>query len=420
MTAVPAVRVVVVGGAGLLAGLAATRSLAAAAGVSAMVLALALCLAAPVVPLLAVLPAAFGSWRLGPASIDMSLADVALVVGALVAIPFVPWRSPRVRLILGGLFAYEAILAVAVLAHPTMRAVLEWGHRILLVGGAVAVGAALAHLRQVGPAIRWYLVTSAVIAVAACVFSLANGFAPAYPFGIHKNSAGLLLASAFLITIVAPRLAAIPPSLANPLRLLLLAGVLASQSRGAMVAAIAGMAALQMRGRTARRAAPLAIAAVVAMGTVVALVSGEEFDRTRRDPNAARHTGLGSRQATNSGAMAIWSRDPVFGAGLRYFKDPARAVGEPHNIFVVTLAESGLVGMGALVVLLGAAWAALRKVATEEAAMARVIFAVRVLAAVFDIYWVAGRGSFSWVLVGLAVGVETKAARPAPVEAGVA
>lgn len=409
---------VAVGGAGLLAGLVATRSLAAAAGVSAMVAVVVLCLASPVVPLLAVLPAAYGSWRLGPASIDMSVADVALVVGALVALPFVPWRAPRVRLAFAGLVAYEAILAIAVIAHPTTRAMLEWGHRILLVAGALAVGAALAQLDRVGRAIRWYLVASAVVAAGACQLSLANGFAPAYPFGIHKNSAGLLLTAAFLITIVAPRLAAVPAALATPLRLLLLAGVLASQSRGAMVAAIAGMAALQMRGRTTRRAAPLALAAVLAMGAVVALVSESESDRIRRDPSAARHTGLRSRQATNSASLAIWSSDPVFGAGLRYFKDPARGVGEPHNVVIVTLAESGLVGMGALTVLLGAAWAALRRVATEEAAMARVIFGVRVLAALFDIFWVAGRGSFAWVLVGLAIGASAAAPRLAPAGAG--
>lgn len=403
-----------VASAGLATGLVLTRSLAMASGLSATALTVATCLAAPVVPLLAVLPASYGSWRVGPAGIDLSVADAALLVGALVALPFVPWRSPRVRLAFAGMVAYQAVLAVAVLAHPTTRAILEWGHRILLVGGALAVGAALGNLGRLGAAIRWFLGASAVIAVAACAFSVANGFAPAYPFGIHKNSAGLLLALAFLTTVVAPRLAALPPALVGPLRLLLLAGVLASQSRGAMVAAIAGLAATQLGDRSARRAAPLVVAAIVAMIAVVAIVSGEEREKTRLDPDAARHTGLGSRQETNRGALAIWSEAPVFGAGLRYFKEPARAAGEPHNIVVVTLAESGVVGIGALTMLLSVAWLSLRGLAGEPAALARVILAVRVLAAVFDIYWVAGRGSFPWVLIGAALG--SRAAKPAPRE----
>lgn len=414
MSVIPTARVLGVAAAGLGLGLGLARSVAVASAASLLAFVIALCVAAPVVPLLAVLPAAYGSWRVGPASIDLSIADAALVIGAMVALPFLPWRSTRVRLAFGGMLAYQAVLAVAVLADPSTRAILEWGHRMVLVGGALAVGAALANLDRLSAAIRWFLAASAAIAVAACVFSVTTGFAPAYPFGIHKNSAGLLLTLAFLSTIVAPSLTGLPPGLVTPFRLFLLAGVLASQSRGAMVAAIAGLAVTQLRGRSARRAAPLVIVAILAMAAVVAVVSGDELEKTRVDPNASRYTPIGSRQETNREALAVWSDSPLFGAGIRYFKDPARAAAEPHNIIVVTLAESGAVGIFALIILLGVAWRALRGLSGEAATLARVILGVRVLAAMFDIYWVAGRGSLPWVLVGGAVAV--RAAKPAPKE----
>jgi hypothetical protein len=405
--------------AGVLAlGFLVPRSPAWALALSTILVAVAVSVRLPAVVLVAVLPGAYASWRLGPASVGLSLADATLLVGAVAAVPFVPWGAPGLRRALAGLAAYEAILLLAVAGHPSERAVVEWGHRILLVGGSLMVGAALVRLVSLRPAIRFYLVASAVVAAAACTYAVTHHFQPAYPFGFQKNAAGLLLALAFLVSVVAPRLAGVPVGLLNPLRVLLVLGMLATQSRGSMVATIAGLAAVQLFGSERRRAAPLVLVAALAMCAVVVVVTQSQDERARLDPSAAKYYGIGARQAVNSQAMEIWSHQRPLGAGLRYFRDPVFATSEPHNVLIVSLAETGVVGLVGLLLLLVAAGSALRGLTGELATLARVVFVVRLLGGMFDIFWVAGRGSLPWVLVGAAVSVH--ATRPAMAEATVA
>jgi O-antigen ligase len=358
--------------------------------------------------LLVVVPAAaYGVQRLGPASLNLSVADGVLLGGMVVALPFVPWESPRLRRVLVAAAAYQLVLACSVLGHPTTRAIIEWGHRILLVVGAVMVGASLARFGKVAPALRLYLVASAVIALASTEFALAHHFAPAYPFGIQKNDAGLLMAYAFVISIAGTRAAQIPVKILNPLRFTLLLGLLCTQARGPMIAATLVVAALQLRGRRSIRATALVVVAALLMtGIAVAVTEGQVL-RARNNPGTSQFYGVGAREVTYGQALRFWSHNTLLGAGLRYFRDPSLATSEPHDVIVEALAESGIVGLLALVILLAATWLVLRGLGDELAVLARCLVVMELVAGLADIYWVAGRGSFPWVFVGIAVGAES-------------
>jgi hypothetical protein len=254
--------------------------------------------------------------------------------------------------------------------------------------------------------------------VAACGFALTHGLTAAYPLGIQKNDAGLLLALAFLITVVAPDSAGLRARLVNPLRLIVVLGLLSTQSRGPMLAVIAVLAMQQFRSHRSRRGFVIVVAAAVAMGGVTLAVTEGQLHRAQVNPTSAKFFGIGAREATYKQALSLWSTHRLLGAGLRYFRDPTLATSEPHDVVIETLAESGVVGLLALSVLLMQAALALRRVPGELATLARYALVVQFIAGSFDIYWVAGRGSFPWVLVGMALGahaVVTPSAAPSRV-----
>ena len=129
----PVILCVLVAAVMLLIAVSASSSPQLAVALALIGLAAALTLRFHGVPIVIVLAAAYATVRVGPASANLSVADAVLFVGALAALPFTSWESQRLRRVLVGFMGYEACLALAVLAHPTSRSIVEWGHRILLV-----------------------------------------------------------------------------------------------------------------------------------------------------------------------------------------------------------------------------------------------------------------------------------------------
>ncbi len=188
----------------LLAALAASQP-ALALGLIAGVVVVATALLAPLVLLIGAFPATFAYWRVGPASIDMSVADALTMLGALAALPFVPWRSPTLRRLLIATVGYAAVLLLTVIAHPATRSLVEVFHRTSMVVGALLIGAAVARLGQVRLALRAFLAAAGVISVVAVLDTMAHHLQPAYPFGIQKNAAGELIVMGLVILLAVPR-----------------------------------------------------------------------------------------------------------------------------------------------------------------------------------------------------------------------
>ena len=126
-----------------------------------------LLLAVPGAFLVAALPAAYLFYRIGPQSNDISLADVALGIAIVAALPFVPWRSRTLRSMFRVLAAYLLVLAIPIVVVFSQRAAVEWGHRAFLVGGGLIVGSAIAATGRTRRALRALLSVSAVVAAAA-------------------------------------------------------------------------------------------------------------------------------------------------------------------------------------------------------------------------------------------------------------
>ena len=154
-----------------------------------------------------------------------------------------------------------------------------------------------------------------------------------------------------------------------------------------------------------RATALVVVAALLMTGAAIAVTEGQVI-RARDNPGTSQFYGLGAREVTYGQALTFWTHDPLVGAGLRYFRDPVLQTSEPHDVIVETLAESGVIGLMALAILLSATWLALRGLTSELARLARCLLVMEFVAGLVDIYWVAGRGSFPWMFVGMAVGAE--------------
>src|SRR4051812_550813 len=81
--------------------------------------------------------------RVGPAVADRSIPDAITIIGAVAAVPHVPWRDQRLRLLMGLFGFYLAAVGVSVVASPSSTAAAEIFHRSLMVFGALMIGSAL-------------------------------------------------------------------------------------------------------------------------------------------------------------------------------------------------------------------------------------------------------------------------------------
>ncbi len=175
----------------------------------------------------------------------MSVTDALTLLGAIAALPFVPWRSPTLRRVLvatAGLLRHPRLITVV--AHPAQRSTRRDGpprldrrrcrlHRRRRVArlGHAAAGAARVPLQRRRSS-RW----------PSALDTLAHHLQPAYPFGIQKNAAGELIVMGLVILLTVPRARRLQPLHdRRRWRCTLVVGLAASESRGAGAGADRGV-----------------------------------------------------------------------------------------------------------------------------------------------------------------------------------
>jgi O-antigen ligase len=348
-----------------------------------------------VLPLAAV-PAAFVDFRLPLGEVaSVSVADVAVATAAVGAALHLDWTRNRTLLgVLAALGVFEFGLGLGFAINPSAGALLEMTHRVSIVGGSLLIGAFLAQRDRIGWAIASFLTVAAIFGVAGLVDSARNGFTVGFPFGQEKNYAASLLSSALLLSFVASPVRPALRALLRLSQLTTLVGLLATQSRGAIIGLAIGSLVFAFRVRRYRL--PLLISAAVFVPFLVANVDNELI--TNSFGSAASHV----RVATE--AYETWRQSPVFGRGIRFFASAASGLAfDPHNIVLLTLAESGVVGLAGFVCML--TWTAVqlwkRKTLLATAALALLVG--RFAHGMVDIYWVHGSQEIPWVVAGMAL-----------------
>jgi polysaccharide biosynthesis protein PslJ len=379
--------------------------------------ALVIALVAPLLVLVGVFPATFAYWRVGPASVDMSVTDALTFLGILAALPFVPWRSPALRRVLLAVAGYWVLLLLTVVAHPAQRSLIEAFHQASIVGGAVCIGAALGRMGQVRLALRALIITCGVISLAAALDTVAHKLRPAYPFGIQKNAAGELLVMGLVVLLAAPHRLEWTRWQLGIAAGLLVAGLAASESRGAALALVAVFALHLVRqrrqGASGRimRLAPLLLVASILLIAISAIT----YSNRDLNPSNAQFNSVNTRLDDYSYAIEQkWEHNVVFGAGLKWFFAPDSQYGVPHDLLVDELSEAGLVGLLGLVVLLWVILRTVRRAASDLSEAGYLAVVARLLEATVGVFWVAGPGTLPFLIVGLVVGDEAHEQEPDP------
>lgn len=411
VVAVAALAVLGVGG-GIVLG--ATTAHSAKYGVAALlaVVLLTAVLPRPVNMATIALAAVYAVQRVGSSSFapgsqgGISYSDALLTIAAFMAVPALIGTEElqRLRLCLLGLAGYLACLLASVLLNPSQRAYLEWTHRLVLVGGGLLVGAWIARERIVRTALRCLTAISCVMAALAVEYSATHGFAAASPLQLNKNFIGAILSMVVVVVAAAWEEIGLSPRVRAFVLILLAGGLLTSQSRGGMIAAVLGLLIAYMVAPQAhsRRARAFAVLIAVILGVFAFISVRDQLSQDQADLN---NGSLGVRYNVEKVTRQVWRTSPAYGVGLKYFNTGKFGpYAQPaNNVVDNELAESGVIGLiGFAVLQSSVAVAGFRRRRDGVLVTAGLgVVLGELLHGMVDIYWSAGVAGLPFILLGL-------------------
>ncbi len=381
----------------------------AAAGIALAVLAAGLTALQPGLIPLAVLPLLLVVLRLGSGGVDLSVSDFALAAASVPAVllarrPF----SPGLRAVLWASAAYQFATLITVVNNPYTANAVEWAHAGLLVAGSLIVGWAVGTNGHGRAAVRLLVASITVLAAATVVegvLRVARGdlspVYPSFPYAMHKNFAGTVLAMGVVMLYARPSWAGLARRWSLALMTLMLAGVLFTQSRQAILGLTAAIFVLVLRSRSDRKRSKLTL---LIAGPLVLFVSGLVQDQLQSDN---QFNSVFQRLTWFQDSISIWAHDPWFGVGLRWwYTDRFPVTFQPPNAEIEVLTSAGVVGLIAFIVLMVVALRVAWRLDPAYGSLAVAVLVSRLVQSQLDLYWTAVQASLPFVILGLCLGVQ--------------
>ena len=340
----------------------------------------------------------------GSLGYQVSVSDLLLVLltGGILFQWATSDSAPEIRalrLVKTPVVAYCTIMILLIPLHLGLGNGIKTGQRFELFLIPLVVGAFAGLSGRHLPLLKAYVLSTAVLAATF----------PVHDFGLQKNPVGQLIANAILLLIGFRALHRF-----LPLLVVLVPGLVLTQSRGAILAAAIGVTVIVlMRGLSVRQLAIRLVPLVLAAGLTFVLLPG----------SARQHITTVSASQSTSASYSIWYRD-------QYAKDAKRIIDahqwsgvgignygianaastnpveDPHDVLLLQAAEGGyLLAAGFVVIIAGCALALIRVRRIDLAPAAAGVLLATVAHGLVDVYWVRGTPVLSWVLVGAVCGL---------------
>ena len=362
---------------------------------------------AALVPL-AFLPLYLVSERAGLGNIDLSVSDLALFVAVWPAAALGPRPfSPALRTLLWLSALYQACLLFTLIQNPYRANYVEWAHEWVLISGALVVGWTIGRRGFAGLGLSILLGTASLLAVVTIVTGvqqyLHGNFEPVYvtsPMPMHKNFIGGVMGICAIIAWVRPQ--ELVWRRVSPVALgLLLVALAMSQSRQAVVGLAVAIALIAVRRGVKHPRRVLVFAALPALGLTARTVR-EQLGATS---DSAQFNSVNQRVTWFSDTIDVWSHQPLFGVGLRWwYTDRFAQRFQPPNALLEVGSSAGWVGvLGFAMWSIGSLVVSTR----DRSAYGMIAFGVladRIVQGQLDVFWVAVSASLPFIVIGICLG----------------
>lgn len=299
---------------------------------------------------------------------------------------------------------YGAFVVLLLPFHPLgIGNLAQSGQRLELYLLPLVIGAFAALKGSHLPLLKAYVVSASALSL---VWPLDN-------LGMQHNPVGQMIGNAILLLVGYPPLRTL-----RPCYLILVPGLLLTESRGAILATGIGLVViLMMQGLRLRlivaRALPLA-AFAIAIFFFLPSTLRERVTTLSAPQNTALNTTASYpiflRQEYTKDAKRIISAHPFTGIGVGNYNsaDAASpyAVDDPHEVLYLQAAEGGYGFAVSFALLIFFSVVALRRMKSIDLApVAMGVLIATVVHGLADIYWVRGTPVLGWLLLGMTCGL---------------
>lgn len=380
--------------------------------IAAFVVAASLTGSKPLAIVLFSMPGLLISQRIGLGG-GLSVSDAALAAafGTALLLGERPYsRQLRQLLWLNLLYQFATLLTVIV--NPYLANAVEWVHAWLLVSGALIVGWSVGAAGYARTALSLIVFTATALAVITLVDAgfqyLGGDFGPAepaWPFPMHKNFVGTVFALAAIVAYIDPDWVGWSRGWARLAFWLLVAGVLVSQSRQALIGLMAAIIIAVIRRSASRRSRILIALLLIPAAWLIYSMVAEQVQSQNQ------HNSLFQRLDWFGEVYQFWREAPIFGHGLRYWREPGNPGFQPPQGELEVLASAGVVGLAGFVIMCIGILLVLWHIDPRFGTLAFAVVLSRIVQAQFDLFWVAAQVSIPFVIAGICLGAMAREER---------
>jgi hypothetical protein len=373
--------------------------------VGAFVIAAALTTSTPLAIALFAMPGLLIAQRIGIGGGDLSVSDAALAAafGTALLLGRRPYSKALRQLLLINL-VYQFATLFTVIVNPYLLNTIEWFHAWILVSGALIVGWALGAAGYARLALSLLVFTACVIAgltvIQGALQYAAGTFGPAtpvWPWAMHKNFVGTVLAFGAIIAYLNPDWVGWTKGWARFAFGLMVAGILVSQSRQALIGLMAAIVVAALRRSTTGRSRLVLLLLIPAAWLVISMVADQIESQNR-------HNSVFQRVEWFREIYHFWRESPIFGHGLRYWYNPGELPYQPPQAELEVLASAGVVGLIGFLVMWIGVLVVLWHVDPRFGTLAVAVLLCRLVQSQFDLFWVAVQVSLPFVVAGICLG----------------